>query len=137
MSELKKTTEKTYNETQKTCNICLSDINCESDNITIKWTCGHVYHIKCINQWKNNTCPMCRCNIPTKNIPSKNTNKKTVLNMSVMKHWREPINVHKYRNLWNDRSCITNGHSMFFCKSYGVHGFCENCETIQCYGFLN
>ena len=99
---------------------------------------------ECINKWKNSTRPTCRCNIliknvssETENIPPMRINEKTVLDMSVMKHLREPINVHKYINLWNDKSCITNGHSMFFCHPYGVLGFCENCETVQCYGFLN
>ena len=40
MSKLKKA----RNEIHKTCAICLSDINCKTDSITIKWACGHMYH---------------------------------------------------------------------------------------------
>jgi hypothetical protein len=41
------------------CSICLEDIELEDIK---KLKCGHIYHTKCISEWKkeNNTCPICR-----------------------------------------------------------------------------
>ena len=64
-------TQKIHPHEEITCAICLEDIT-ESPK-TLK--CGHVYHTKCIKEWKikSMTCPMCRVRItePRRSIPSR------------------------------------------------------------------
>lgn len=46
-----------------TCSICLSSVR--RTRGTRQLSCGHLYHRKCINEWKDtskNTCPVCRKN---------------------------------------------------------------------------
>jgi hypothetical protein len=50
-----------------TCSVCLTDINKDQDTILIP--CGHLFHNDCITKWldMNNTCPVCRYELPTDN----------------------------------------------------------------------
>lgn len=43
---------------KKDCIICLEEIN----NSMIKTSCKHVFHVKCLEEWKKRciTCPVCR-----------------------------------------------------------------------------
>jgi hypothetical protein len=47
------------------CSICLGDMRKDGETFTTK--CGHQFHKKCINKWKDTTyghlCPNCRCPI--------------------------------------------------------------------------
>lgn len=46
------------NSVDHDCPICMTDITFSPK----KMSCGHVFHEKCINEWKSikNTCPICR-----------------------------------------------------------------------------
>jgi hypothetical protein len=48
------------------CSICLESLNNNSTNTTLQ--CYHTFHTDCINQWNNNTCPLCRTNISSTEI---------------------------------------------------------------------
>ena len=45
----------------KVCPICLNELSKNA----IKLSCGHFFHLNCINNWKkiNNVCPICRMRI--------------------------------------------------------------------------
>lgn len=68
-----------YNDEQ--CTICLQPIikdgdcydNCKVCKTTNKWICNHQFHYMCIKNWQknNNSCPLCRCEVP---IDSKEVN---------------------------------------------------------------
>uniref|UniRef100_A0A7C9DJ44 RING-type domain-containing protein n=1 Tax=Opuntia streptacantha TaxID=393608 RepID=A0A7C9DJ44_OPUST len=47
----------------KVCTICLDEF--EPVNVGKQLSCGHVYHLNCIQTWISicNTCPVCRDNI--------------------------------------------------------------------------
>ena len=51
-----------YNHINGTCCICLDDI---SKEISTKFSCGHLFHTKCLESYKNinNKCPLCRATI--------------------------------------------------------------------------
>lgn len=38
-----------------TCAICLTEVSNRS-----ALECGHIFHLRCIEQWNKQTCPMCR-----------------------------------------------------------------------------
>jgi hypothetical protein len=46
------------------CGICFDEFDLEAENCVVLKTCGHSYHIDCINQWlgdrNEKTCPNCR-----------------------------------------------------------------------------
>ena len=46
------------------CGICFEMLDTEDKCIYLR-DCKHMYHMKCINQWRkhNNTCPSCRQSI--------------------------------------------------------------------------
>jgi len=43
----------------KTCSICLNNVNHNDDNWIIT-KCNHLFHKRCISKWNKNTCPLCR-----------------------------------------------------------------------------
>jgi hypothetical protein len=47
------------------CCICITDINI--NELTLMLPCGHLFHDPCVVNWleKNNTCPVCRFELPT------------------------------------------------------------------------
>ena len=52
-----------HRENENACSICLSSVR--RTRGTRQLSCGHLYHKKCIDQWKDNlknTCPVCRKN---------------------------------------------------------------------------
>ena len=51
-------------ETELQCTICLDNI--KPDDFIVNLPCNHLYHKNCIRNWfiNNNTCPVCRINIP-------------------------------------------------------------------------
>lgn len=56
------------NETQnEECAICLQPF--DEDELIREIQCGHIYHQTCLDGWsiKNNTCPLCRQPLKTKN----------------------------------------------------------------------
>jgi len=53
----------TYN-----CSICFNDIFFPN-----KLSCGHIFHLSCIDKWQRigkDTCPCCRANIDITLVPS-------------------------------------------------------------------
>jgi hypothetical protein len=46
------------------CSICISDISKGEETLLLP--CGHLYHSGCVESWlkKNNTCPVCRFELP-------------------------------------------------------------------------
>ena len=53
------------------CPVCLDPL---SNQPTTKLKCDHIFHITCIDEWKerSNTCPMCRKAIDITNMASNN-----------------------------------------------------------------
>ncbi len=51
---------------QPTCCICISDI--KKNEETLLLPCGHMFHSECVVNWlnQNNTCPVCRFELPTR-----------------------------------------------------------------------
>ena len=49
------------------CCICISDIQKKENTVLLP--CGHMFHWKCCHKWlkNNNTCPVCRFKLSTKN----------------------------------------------------------------------
>jgi hypothetical protein len=41
-----------------TCSICLNPVRKTRQSKELQ--CGHLYHAKCIDQWSQETCPLCR-----------------------------------------------------------------------------
>ncbi|CAE7411028.1 PJA1 [Symbiodinium natans] len=39
------------------CPICLSD----HGQLLVRLPCGHLFHCSCLQLWKHETCPLCRC----------------------------------------------------------------------------
>jgi len=50
------------------CCICITDINL--GEMTVMLPCGHMFHDKCVVSWlkSNNTCPVCRFELPPEKI---------------------------------------------------------------------
>lgn len=50
------------------CSICMSEIN--SDD-SFKTVCHHTFHHSCLDEWRKNnqTCPLCRRELPSEFIP--------------------------------------------------------------------
>ena len=45
--------DSSWNEIDCICAICYTNAEYQLD-------CGHIFHKRCLNQWKNRTCPLCR-----------------------------------------------------------------------------
>lgn len=59
-----KNNEKNQKEKPNCC-ICITDINL--GELTVMLPCGHLFHDPCVVNWleKNNTCPVCRFELPS------------------------------------------------------------------------
>ncbi len=112
-----------------TCSICLEEIKI-SDSFQ-KWNCSHRFHKECTKFW-NKSCPLCRT---IERINEVNCiNKKNVLNLKKLKQINNIIPEEYqciYKDLWNDKVCLRNNHSIWLFNPYGVIGICEDCNTIQ------
>jgi hypothetical protein len=53
---------------QPICPVCQSELKMEEETILVP--CGHMYHSQCILPWfeQNNTCPVCRFELPPERI---------------------------------------------------------------------
>jgi hypothetical protein len=65
-----------------TCSVCLVEINKEEDTVLIP--CGHLFHEGCITKWldMNNTCPVCRYELPTDDSNRRNNTARGNMNFS-------------------------------------------------------
>ena len=74
-------TNGTYCTQHSTCSVCLSTI---SNGISRTLPCNHVFHVDCIDRWKqrSSTCPMCRApfdqpqykvSVSVQHVPTNNT----------------------------------------------------------------
>jgi hypothetical protein len=57
-----------------TCSVCMCEI--KQEDVTVLIPCGHLYHDQCIAKWfdTNNTCPVCRYELPTEDPDYRNNN---------------------------------------------------------------
>ena len=48
-----------------TCSVCITDLELGTKSLFLP--CGHIFHGECIKPWlkDNNTCPVCRKELPT------------------------------------------------------------------------
>lgn len=51
------------------CSICLEKL---TDKQKVKLECNHVFHLDCIKQIENNSCPLCRRKIISKSVCNEN-----------------------------------------------------------------
>lgn len=53
------------NELTDSCCICYEVLDPSKAVIFVSFTCRHIYHDECLQQWleKSGTCPLCRCNV--------------------------------------------------------------------------
>jgi hypothetical protein len=67
-------------------------------------------------------------------------NPSNVLDLDRMKNNNNYLEQHlipMYKNVWKDRDCVDQNHSLWFFKPYGVICICENCNTVQTFNRIH
>ena len=127
------------------CSICFECLDPKQD--FQKWNCSHRFHENCVRRW-NNGCPMCRTmeliDSDQEEIEvtwSISRNPSNVLDLERMKNmnniYLEENLIPMYKNVWKDRDCIDQNHSLWFFKPFAVICICENCNTVQSFNRIH
>ena len=109
------------------CSICCECIVDNGCNKIKPYTCDHMFHSDCINNW-NGTCPNCRS--PLKYAKTKNA---YFHNMYASLKDRElPVSRYEHKR----QMCVHDNHTLKVCRSglppFGAMLFCFHCEDITC-----
>lgn len=126
------------------CSICFECVNVNEG--TKAYTCKHLYHANCINNWNGN-CPTCRAQrltstlriITNSSSDNNSTNDLPSITDESIEGFKRchqivPTNFHNiYHQKWKKNDCVRYSHNLIFLKPYGVVGICENCKIIQCF----
>ena len=122
-----------------TCPICLEEINNSK-----KLQCNHEYCTECINQWTQNSCPMCRDEITNlesglryqaESLELYGTWKNCKIYQGNLNGFRPTID--NYLEDPRITRCVNNKHQMIINKPYGITIFCQNCRKITPFNWLN
>lgn len=126
------------------CSICFESL--DEKQAFQKWNCSHRFHENCVQRW-NNGCPMCRTRrliesqIEEIEVTwSISRNPSNVLDLDRMKSmniYLEDDLIPMYKNVWKDRDCIDQNHSLWFFKPFAVLCICENCNTVQSFNRIH
>ncbi|KAK6929089.1 Zinc finger, RING-type [Dillenia turbinata] len=85
------------------CTVCLSEYH-KDDTLRILPSCGHSFHVGCIDTWlqQHSTCPVCR--ISLREFSDKKRSMQPMYSSAIRSHFgMEPFNLHSYH-------CPYNGH---------------------------
>lgn len=125
------------------CCICFECL--DEEQAFQKWNCSHHFHENCVRRW-NNGCPICRtmerAHVEGEEITwSISRNPSNVLDLERMKNMNNIYLsndlIPMYKNVWKDRDCIDQNHTLWFFQPFAVICICENCNTVQSFNKLH
>ena len=114
------------------CVICLENVN----EPFKKWKCNHNhFHKECIAKW-NKGCPICKCNeLIDCNVKYEKNHNLDLNYMNRLIHVSE-IEYNYYHQLWKFKECKNCHHVKYVFSGippFGVIGFCQQCDIVQCF----
>ncbi|KAL6289398.1 hypothetical protein ACE6H2_006908 [Prunus campanulata] len=90
------------------CTVCLMEYHGD-DVLRILPSCGHSFHVTCIDIWlqQHSTCPVCR--ISLREFPERKRRMQPLFSSAIRSHYgTESFNTHSYRYMLNNRGSRTH-----------------------------